>query len=146
MPTYDTAYGGLDFNCAEVRLCRLSSIPLISELELTDLILSLARAHRAHDLPVTHILLTSYSESDICKVFQNEEVRPLVREIPVQTSRESVSTIISLDGADVDNGIYMFFAASILRAAMPPCQFLAASEGSTRTAGDPRRQTFHWEA
>jgi hypothetical protein len=49
-----------------------------SEFELTDLILSLAQALREPDLPVTHILLTSRSESHICKAFQNEEVRPLV--------------------------------------------------------------------
>ncbi|KAG1739590.1 hypothetical protein EDB19DRAFT_1635702, partial [Suillus lakei] len=76
-----------------------------SEPELTDFILSLARALRYPDLPVTHILLTSRSESHISKVMQNEE-RPLVREIPVRTSGEG--GIISLDGADVDSDICTF--------------------------------------
>ncbi|KAG1777056.1 hypothetical protein EV702DRAFT_927392, partial [Suillus placidus] len=83
-----------------------------SEPELTDLILSLARALREPDLPVTHILLTSRLESHICKAFQDEEVRPLVCEIPVKTSGEAVAAIISLDGADVDNDIYIFLRHS----------------------------------
>jgi hypothetical protein len=58
------------------------------ELELTDLIFSLAQALRELDLPVTHILLTSRFELHIIEVFQNDEVRPLVREIPVRTSGE----------------------------------------------------------
>ncbi|KAG0700754.1 hypothetical protein DFH29DRAFT_853368, partial [Suillus ampliporus] len=72
-----------------------------SEAELADLILLLARALREPDLPVTHILLTSRSESHICRVMQTGEVRPLVCEIPVKISGEGVATIISLDGADV---------------------------------------------
>jgi hypothetical protein len=83
-----------------------------SSAELADLITFLASALREPDLPVTHILLTSRSESHICKVFQQEEVRPLVCEIPVQTSREGVATIISLDGVDVDNDIYIFLRHS----------------------------------
>ncbi|KAG1869447.1 hypothetical protein DFJ58DRAFT_723308 [Suillus subalutaceus] len=71
-----------------------------SEPELTDLIVSLARALREPDLPVTHILLTSRPESHISKVFQNNEVRLLVRDIPVTTSWEG--GIISLDGSDFD--------------------------------------------
>jgi hypothetical protein len=81
-----------------------------SEPDLTNLILSLARALREPDLPVTHILLTSRSESHICKAFQNEEVRPLLCEIPVKTSGEE--GIISLDSADVDNDIRMFLQYS----------------------------------
>jgi hypothetical protein len=81
-----------------------------SEPEVKDLILSLARALREPDLPVTHILLTSRSESYISKVFQDDEVRPLVREIPVRTSGEG--GIISLDGADVDNDICTFLRHS----------------------------------
>jgi hypothetical protein len=81
-----------------------------SEPELTDLILSLAEALREPGLPVTHILLTSRSESHISRVFQNDEVRPLVREIPVRTSGEG--GIISLDGADVDNDICAFLRHS----------------------------------
>jgi hypothetical protein len=83
-----------------------------SNAELADLITFLALALREPDLPVTHILLTSRSESHICKVFQQEGVRPLVCEIPVQTSREGVATIISLDGVDVDNDIYIFLRHS----------------------------------
>jgi hypothetical protein len=81
-----------------------------SEPEVKDLILSLARAPREPDLPVTHILLTSRSETYISKVFQNDEVRPLVREIPVRTSGEG--GIISLDGTDVDNDICTFLRHS----------------------------------
>ncbi|KAG2035327.1 hypothetical protein BDR03DRAFT_1093230 [Suillus americanus] len=83
-----------------------------SEPELTDLILSLARALREPDLPVTHILLTSRPESHIRKAFQNKEVQPLLCEIPVKTSGEGVATIISLDGADVDKDIYIFLQHS----------------------------------
>ncbi|KAG1745698.1 hypothetical protein EDB19DRAFT_458288 [Suillus lakei] len=78
-----------------------------SEPELTDLILFLAQALSDPDLPVTHILLTSHSESHISKVMQDKEVCPLVREIPVRTSGEG--GIISLDGADVDKDICTFF-------------------------------------
>ncbi|KAG1803082.1 hypothetical protein EV424DRAFT_1331183, partial [Suillus variegatus] len=81
-----------------------------SEPELTDLILSLAQALRQPDLPVTHILLTSRSESHISEAFQNEEVRPLVCEIPVRTSGEG--GIISLDGTDVDKDISTFLQHS----------------------------------
>ncbi|KAG1763821.1 hypothetical protein EV702DRAFT_1205374 [Suillus placidus] len=101
-----------------LRLCGCSSLSFVvdaldectSEPELTDLILSLARALRDPDLPVTHILLTSRSESHINKVMQNEEVRSLVREIPVRTSGEG--GIISLDGADVDSDICTFLRHS----------------------------------
>ncbi|KAG2750297.1 hypothetical protein P692DRAFT_20873240 [Suillus brevipes Sb2] len=81
-----------------------------SEPELTDLILSLAQALREPELPVTHILLTSRSESHISNIFQNDEVRPLVREIPVRTSEEGDT--ISLDGVDVDKDICTFLRHS----------------------------------
>ncbi|KAG1813951.1 uncharacterized protein BJ212DRAFT_1274753, partial [Suillus subaureus] len=77
-----------------------------SELELTNLILSLAQALHEPDLPVIHILLMSRSETHISKVFQSEEVCLLVCEIPVRTSGEG--GIILLDGADVDNDIHTF--------------------------------------
>jgi hypothetical protein len=83
-----------------------------SEPEVKDLMLSLARALRDPDLPVTHILLTSRSETYISKVFQNDEVRPLVREIPVRTSVEGGILSESLDGADVDNDICTFLRHS----------------------------------
>ncbi|KAG2051909.1 hypothetical protein BDR06DRAFT_570926 [Suillus hirtellus] len=79
-----------------------------SETELSDLILYLARALREPHLPVVHILLTSRSESHICKAFQDAEVYPLVHEIPVKTSGEGIAATISLDGADVDKDIYIF--------------------------------------
>jgi len=82
------------------------------ESELIDLILLLARALREPDLPVTHVLLTSRSEPHICKAFHNDEVRPLLCEIPVKTSGEGVAAIISLDGADVDTDIYKFLQYS----------------------------------
>jgi hypothetical protein len=78
-----------------------------SESELTELILSFAQVLREPDFPVIHILLTSRSESHICKAFQNEEVHPLACEIPVKTSGVGVATIISLDCVDVDNDIYI---------------------------------------
>jgi hypothetical protein len=83
-----------------------------SESELTDLILSLARALREPDLPVIHILVTSRSEPHISRVMQKDEVRPWVCEIPVTISGEGVTTTISLDGADVDNDIYIFLQHS----------------------------------
>jgi hypothetical protein len=60
----------------------------ISEPEFTDLIFSLAQLLRDPNLPVTHILFTSRSETHISKAFQNEEVRTLLCEIPVKTSEE----------------------------------------------------------
>ncbi|KAG2348515.1 hypothetical protein BDR05DRAFT_524410 [Suillus weaverae] len=83
-----------------------------SESELTDLISLLGEALREPDLPVTHILLTSRSEEHIRKAMQTEEMRSLVLEIPVKTSWEGVAAIISLDGADVDNDIYIFLKHS----------------------------------
>jgi hypothetical protein len=88
-----------------------------SEPELADLILSLAQALRDPDIPVTHILLTSRSETHISEVFQNEEVRQLLWEIPVKTSGEGVAAIISLDGADVDADIYVFLQHSFAKLA-----------------------------
>ncbi|KAG1899969.1 uncharacterized protein F5891DRAFT_952999 [Suillus fuscotomentosus] len=79
-----------------------------SKPEITYLILSLAQALCEPDLPVTHILLTSRSESHIHKAFQNEEVRLLVCEIPVRTSGDG----ISLDGIDVDDNICTFLQHS----------------------------------
>ncbi|KAG1815126.1 uncharacterized protein BJ212DRAFT_1481654 [Suillus subaureus] len=61
-----------------------------SKPELTDLILSLAWALS----------------------FQNREVQLLLCEIPMKTSGESVTTIISLDGTDVDKDIYIFLQHS----------------------------------
>ncbi|KAG1786347.1 hypothetical protein EV424DRAFT_1286964, partial [Suillus variegatus] len=81
-----------------------------SKPELTNLILSLAQALREPDLPVTHILLTSRSESHISEAFQNEEVHPLVCEIPVKTS--GGGGIISLDSTDVDKDISTFLQHS----------------------------------
>ncbi|KAG1717483.1 uncharacterized protein EDB91DRAFT_1352983 [Suillus paluster] len=57
-----------------------------SEPELTDLILSLARALREPDLPVTHVLLTSRSESHISETFEQEEVHPLTAQMLTMTS------------------------------------------------------------
>jgi hypothetical protein len=60
------------------------------------------------DLPVSHILLTSHSEPHIHNAFEKKEVRSLVYEIPEKISGEGIATIISLDGADMDNDIYIF--------------------------------------
>ncbi|KAG1776924.1 hypothetical protein EV702DRAFT_1104296 [Suillus placidus] len=43
---------------------------------------------------------------------QNKDVRPLVCEIPVKITGESITTTISLDGADVDEDIYLFLEHS----------------------------------
>lgn len=51
----------------------------------------------------------SRSGSHISKVFQNDEVRPLVREISVSSGEGSV---ISLDGADVGNDTSAFLRHS----------------------------------
>jgi hypothetical protein len=79
-----------------------------SGAEIADLISLLCQALREPDLPVTHILLTSLSEPHIRNAFQDEEVYPLVCEIPVRIPAEGIAIIISLDGADADNDIYMF--------------------------------------
>jgi hypothetical protein len=81
-----------------------------SEDEIAELISVLGEALRDPDLPVTHFLLTSRSESHIRKAIREEEVLPLVREIPVETSGKGV--LISLDGADVDDDIYTFLKHS----------------------------------
>jgi hypothetical protein len=46
---------------------------------------------------------------------QNEDVRPLVGEIPVNISGKDVATTISLDGADVDEDIHRFLDDSFLK-------------------------------
>ncbi|KAG2141182.1 uncharacterized protein EDB93DRAFT_641773 [Suillus bovinus] len=79
----------------------------VSETEVADLISLLAYALRQPDLPVIHILLTSRSEAHICEAIRGEDVYPMVCEIPVKISGEGVAAIISLDGADVDNDIYI---------------------------------------
>jgi hypothetical protein len=83
-----------------------------SESETTELISLLAQALREPDLPAIHILLTSRAEARIRKAIQKEEVRPLVSEIPVETSGKGVPATISLDGADVDNDIYIYLRHS----------------------------------
>ncbi|OAX33783.1 hypothetical protein K503DRAFT_775235 [Rhizopogon vinicolor AM-OR11-026] len=83
-----------------------------SETEIADLISLLGQALRQPDMPVIHILLTSRSEPHIRNAFQNEEVCPLVCEIPVKTSGGGIATIISLDGTDVDNDICIFLEHS----------------------------------
>ncbi|KAG2158649.1 uncharacterized protein EDB93DRAFT_557539 [Suillus bovinus] len=83
-----------------------------SESELADLISMLGEALCEPDLPIVHILLTSRSEEHIRRAMQIEEVRPLVCEIPVKTSGKGIAATISLDGADVDNDIYVFLQHS----------------------------------
>ncbi|KAG1768052.1 hypothetical protein EV702DRAFT_1035812 [Suillus placidus] len=83
-----------------------------SESELAELISLLAQALRDPDLPVTHILVTSRSEAHISEAMQNEDVRPLVCEIPVKIFGKGVAATISLDGADVDEDIYLYLEHS----------------------------------
>ncbi|KAG1774701.1 hypothetical protein EV702DRAFT_974413 [Suillus placidus] len=83
-----------------------------SEIEHAELISLLAQALRDPDLPVTHILVTSRSELHIHEAMQHEDVRPLVCEIPVKISGQGVAATISLDGADVDEDIYLFLQHS----------------------------------
>ncbi|KAG1790993.1 uncharacterized protein HD556DRAFT_1487730 [Suillus plorans] len=83
-----------------------------SESELIELISLLAQVLRDPDLPSIHILVTSRLEAHICEAMQNEDVRPLLCEIPVKISGEDVTPIISLDGADVDEDIYRFLEHS----------------------------------
>jgi hypothetical protein len=80
-----------------------------SETEITDLISLLGQALREPNVPVIHILLTSRSEAHIHDAIQEEGVRPLVCEIPANTG---VGKVISLDGVDVDNDIYIFLEQS----------------------------------
>ncbi|KAG2141292.1 hypothetical protein DEU56DRAFT_700609, partial [Suillus clintonianus] len=79
---------------------------------VADLIFLLGQVLRDPELPVIHILLTSRSEEHIRKAIQKDEMRPLVYEIPVNTSGEGVAATISLDGADVDDDIYIFLQHS----------------------------------
>ncbi|KAG2107703.1 uncharacterized protein F5147DRAFT_613219, partial [Suillus discolor] len=83
-----------------------------SEVELAELISLLAQALRDPDLPVIHILVTSRSEAYIHEAMQQKDVSPLVCEIPVKISGQGVAAIISLDGADVDEDIYLFLQHS----------------------------------
>jgi hypothetical protein len=85
-----------------------------SEDKITYLISLLGRALREPDLPVIHILLTSRSEDHICEGMHDEAVHPLVCKIPVQTSGEG-SALISLDGANIDNDIYIFMKHSFTK-------------------------------
>ncbi|KAG2137517.1 hypothetical protein DEU56DRAFT_901431 [Suillus clintonianus] len=80
-----------------------------SKAELVELITLLGQALREPDLPKLHILLTSRLEAHVRRAMEDEEVHQLVCEIPVKTSGDGVPDIISLDGADVDNDIYVFF-------------------------------------
>ncbi|KAG1759262.1 hypothetical protein EDD22DRAFT_152249 [Suillus occidentalis] len=95
-----------------------------SESELAELISLLARALRDPELPVIHILVTSRSEGHIREIMQNEDVRPLVGEIPVNISGKGVATTISLDGADVDEDIYRFLDDSFLKLRLRYSTFL----------------------
>ncbi|KAG2135166.1 hypothetical protein DEU56DRAFT_738202, partial [Suillus clintonianus] len=90
----------------------VDALECLSKAALVDLISLIGEALRQPDLPVTHMLVTTRTESHIYNAFQTEEVRPLVYEIPVHTSEEGIATIISLDGADVDNDIYIFLQHS----------------------------------
>ena len=83
----------------------------ISKAEVVDLISLLGQALSNPEIPVIHILLTSRSEAHIYETIQEEGVHPLVYEIPVKTSGEGVAKIISLDDADVDNDIYIFWSS-----------------------------------
>lgn len=86
-----------------------------SKTELADLISLLGQALREPDLPAVQILLTSRSEPHICEAMREEKVCPLICEIPVKTSGEGVTPIISLDGADVDHDIYIFLEHSFTK-------------------------------
>jgi hypothetical protein len=86
-----------------------------SETEIAYLISLLGQALREPDLPVVHILLTSRSEAHICEVIHEEAARTLVCEIPVQISGHGVTATISLDGADVDDDIYIFVKHSFTK-------------------------------
>jgi hypothetical protein len=95
-----------------------------SEDEIACLVPLLGQTLR--DLPVIHILLTSRSEAHIREAIHDEAVYPLVCEIPVQTSVQG-STQISLDGADVDNDVYIFHEAFFYKAGKSQSQFPAAN-------------------
>jgi Ca2+-binding RTX toxin-like protein len=82
------------------------------EVELSDLISLLGQTLTEPDLPAIHILLTSRSEAHISEALKEDEVRPLVCEIPMETPGERVAKTISLDGADVDDDIYVFLEHS----------------------------------
>jgi hypothetical protein len=95
-----------------------------SESELAELISLLAQALRDPELPITHILVTSRSEGHIREAMQNNNVRPLVGEIPVNISGEGVATTISLDGADVDEDIFRFLEDSFSKLQLRYSTFL----------------------
>jgi len=86
-----------------------------SETEVTDLVTLLGQALREPDLPVTHMLITSRPEAHIYEAIHEEEVYPLVHEIPVKTSGEGIASLISLDGTDVDGDIYIFLNHSFIK-------------------------------
>jgi len=83
-----------------------------SRAEIAELICLLGQALRDPGLPVIHILLTSRSEEHILKAIDERDIRPLVCEIPVKISGEGVTSLLSLDGADVDSDIYKFLEHS----------------------------------
>ena len=81
-----------------------------SKTELSDVISMLGEALRTPDLPLIQILLTSRSEAHIRRALQDEAVRSLVFEIPIETS--GCGTLSQLDGADVDNDIRIYLEYS----------------------------------
>ncbi|KAG1763392.1 hypothetical protein EDD22DRAFT_506505 [Suillus occidentalis] len=83
-----------------------------SNSELADLISLLGQALLDPDLPAINILVSSRSEEHIRKAMHAEEMGPIAYEIPVKISGKGVAVTISLDGADVDNDIYIFLRHS----------------------------------
>jgi len=83
-----------------------------SKDDISLLISLLGRALHDPGIPVTHILLTSRSESHVSKAIRGKEVHSVVCEIPVIISSGDDTSLISLDGADVDSDIYKFLECS----------------------------------
>lgn len=83
-----------------------------SETKVADLIFLLSRALRDPELPITHILLTSRSEAHINEAIQDDDIRPLVCEVPMRDTGQGFATVLSSDGADVDHDIYIFLEHS----------------------------------
>jgi len=112
-----------------------------SKTELADLISLLGQALSNPHIPVIHILLTSRLEAHIHEAIQEKGVRPLVCEIPVNTSGEGVAKIISLDGADVDNDICIFLEQSFRKLRSRDSNFPKPTKGElTRLANRAGRR------
>ena len=113
-----------------------------SETEVTDLVTLLGQALREPDLPAIHILITSRPEAHIYEAIHEEEVYPLVHEIPVKIWRGY--RFLNLIRRYRRRRGYIYIPESFVHKAPTSLpRFPTADGGSTCATGGSSRQTFH---